>query len=189
VNAQSDHCFAARFNWFPGIAYPDQSSVEFWLNGAGEFILNGTTLTNAPDRKETPYLMEAEILSPLVDLSPGQDYHFEIHWYATRCPKPVLDVTPAGVVHERLQVNWQQGAAVLKGVFGVFHQGRAQAAVLDALGNVLDRIDLGPVEPNKVFRLNRELALPKGAFRVSVNTRDNEGQSRGWLGNALVPSV
>jgi len=187
VNARSDHCFVGEFGYVPGAAYPDNASVEFWLNGAGEFILNGQAFTNAPDRKQTPYLMEAEILSPLADLQPDQDYRFEINWYATRCPKPVVEMTPAGAVSQRLGVSVDGGQARLTGVFGVFCPGHAEAVFKDPLGNVVGQQDLGPVEPNQVFRLNRQLALPEKAFCVTVVLMDPEGQNRGVLGSRRVP--
>jgi hypothetical protein len=186
VNGASDYCFVATFSWFANSPYPDNASVEFWLNGAGEFVLNGVTLTNAANRTETPYLMEAEVLSPLVELQPQQEYHFQIDWFATRCPKPVLDVTSAGAVHQRLRVLKEQGQMRLEGVFGVFAPGTARATISDALGNALAREDLGPVSPTSVFRLAKPLSLPAAAARVSVSVIDADGQNRGWLGNVGV---
>lgn len=186
VNGQSDHCFIARFTHFATAPYPDHASVEFWLNGAGEFIINGTTFTNAPDPKETPYLMESEILSPLTDLQPGEEYRFTIDWFATRCPKPVVDVTPAGAVNQRLTATVQAGQVRLEGSFGVFFNGQAEAVFKDAFGNVVGRESLGPVEPNQVLRLAKQFRLPEKAFRVSVILLDAAGQNRGVLGNVML---
>lgn len=184
VNGQTDHCFVARFTWFNRAAYPDDASVEFWLNGAGELVLNGQVLTNAPNTKETPYLMESEILSPLIDLEPDEVYHFAIDWFATRCPKPVVEVTPAGAVHQQLRVTVHRGRAKLGGVFGVFFEGRAKATISDPLGTVLAQEDLGAVMPTSVFRLEKEFVLAENASRISVSVVDSDGQNRGWLGNA-----
>jgi len=130
--------------------------------------------------------MEAEVLSPLVELQPQQEYHFQIDWFATRCPKPVVDVTSAGAVHQRLRLSRQEGQIRLEGVFGVFFPGQAQATVSDALGNVLAREDLGPVSPTRVFRLAKAFSLPAAAARVSVSVLDAAGDNRGWLGNVNV---
>jgi Domain of unknown function (DUF4380) len=186
ANGRSDYCFVSKFNWFPNAPYPDNASVEFWLNGAGEFILNGVAFTNAPDRLETPYLMEAEVLSPLVELQPGQEYHFQIDWFATRCPRPIVDVTSAGAVHQRLRLSATPDRARLEGVFGVFYPGRAEATITDAVGNVLARRDLGRAGPATVFRLDQELPLPQAAARISVSLLDTDGRNRGWLGNVPV---
>lgn len=185
-DGQTEHCFIVGFTFQPGAPYPDQASVEFWLNGAGEFILNGQSVTNAADPKQTPYLMEAEVLSPLVDLAPGQEYPFRLDWYATRCPRPVVEVTPAGAVNQALRATEREGKVRLEGVFGVFEVARAEGVFKDALGQVVGREDLGAVDPRQVFRLDRELAVPKGSFRVSVNVLDRQGRNLGTLGNALL---
>lgn len=189
VNGRTDHCFIGKFQWFDGAEYPDHSSVEFWLNGAGELILNGVAMTNSPSAKETPYLMEAEILSPLVELRPGEEYRFQIEWFATRCPKPVVDVTAAAAIHQPLRAAVQASKAALSGVFGVFYEGRARAAVLDALGNVLAREDLGAVHPNQPFRLSRSFDLPEGAARISVRLLDAKGSDVGSLGSVRVQDL
>lgn len=182
VNGRTDHCFVARFHWSEGTPYPDNSSVEFWLNGAGEFILNGVVLTNAPNRLETPYLMESEVLGPLVELQPGHETRFQIDWFATRCPRPVVEVTAAGAVHQPLRWIAGPDQATIDGVFGVFYEGHAEAVIVDPLGNVLGREDCGPVTPAQVFRLNRRLTVPPSAARLSLRLVDAEGANRGTLG-------
>jgi hypothetical protein len=186
VNGQSDHCFVGRFRFFPDATYPDNASVEFWLNGAGEFIINGVAFTNAPSPKETPFFMEAEILSPLVELQPGESYHFDIDWFATRCPKPILEMASAGVVSRRLTVTVEGGRVRLDGVFGVFCRGRAEVIFKDRFGNIVGREDLGAVNPNEVFRLAKQLRLPEQSLRVTVVVIDAAGENRGWLGNAIL---
>jgi hypothetical protein len=187
VNGLSDHCFVGRFTPFPGAPYPDHASVEFWLNGAGEFILNGVAITNQADPKATAYLMEAEILSPLVELPPGEEYRFEINWFATRCPKPVVEMTSAGPVSQPLRVTRKGGQAQLEGVFGVFCPGRAAAVFKTAEGKVVGREDLGAVEPTEVFRLAKQCRLPSHTFRVTLVVADAQGQLRGVLGNVAIP--
>jgi len=187
VNGLSDHCFVGRFTPFPGAPYPDGAAVEFWLNGAGEFILNGLAITNAADPKQTPYFMEAEILSPLVELAPGDECRFEINWFAARCPRPVVEMTSAGPLSQPLRLTRNGGQARLEGVFGVFCPGRAAAVFKAADGKELGRADLGAVGPTKVFRLAKQCRLPSNTFRVTVIAADAEGQLRGVLGNAAIP--
>ena len=69
--------------------------------------------------------MESEILSPLADLQPGEEYRFTIDWFAMRCPRPVLEVTSAGAVNQHLTANRHSGQLKLEGVFGVFFKGMA----------------------------------------------------------------
>ena len=186
VNGQSDHCFIAKFPPFPAAPYPDQASVEFWLNGPGEFVLNGATVTNSFDPKETPRYLEAEILSPSVTLQPKEETRFQVDWFATRCPKPIVEVSSAGVVHERLLASLHNGRVRLQGVFGVFYPGRVEAIFCAADGKTLKREDLGPVEPNQVFGLGGAWAVPAAAARVRVKVLDLSGRSRGTLGHARI---
>jgi hypothetical protein len=186
VNNQTQHAFIGKFMHVPNAPYPDHASVEFWLNGAGEFIINGLAITNAPDPKETPYLMEAEILSPLANLAPGETYRFRIDWFATRCPKPVLDVTPAGVVCQRPTLTRDGARWRLTGVFGVFVRGQAEAVCLARDGRQLSRVDLGPVRPDEVVRIAREVTVPADTYRVSVRVADEAGLPRGTLAGVNV---
>ncbi len=187
VNGRSDHCWVGAFTFSPQSNYPDHASVEFWLNGAGEFILNGSAITNAASLRETPYLMEAEILSPLARLQPEEEYRFQIDWFATRCPKPIVEVTPAGAVNRRLTAVADRDRVQLEGVFGVFFRGRAEAVFKSSDGQTVGREDLGKVEPNQVVRLSRSFIKPTPLFRVSVSVIDELGRNRGILGNAILP--
>jgi hypothetical protein len=187
VDARTEYCFVSRFNWFADRPYPDQSSVEFWLNGPGVLNLDGTIVTLSPDMKETPYYLETEILSPLFQLRPGQEAEFQIDWFAARCPNPVLTVTSAGCVSRPLQVSVSRNSALLQAVFGVFFPGRAEAVVLNAAGGVVAREDLGVSDPTRIFDLRHELALSAGAFRISLHLIDVYGQDRGPLGTVSVP--
>ncbi|MBI4658818.1 MAG: DUF4380 domain-containing protein [Verrucomicrobia bacterium] len=186
ANGKSDHCFVARFAYFPEASYPDGSTVEFWLNGAGEFILNGSALTNAADPKETPYFMESEILAPLVTLQPGEDYHFQIDWFATRCPRPIVEVTSAGAVHAPLTVRRNSEWLRVEGTFGVFFRGHAELIAKDNLGNPVAQENLGRVDPNEVFRVNKAIRAAPSAYRVSLRIVDEDGRDRGTLGHAFV---
>jgi hypothetical protein len=186
VNGKSDHCLVQKFAFYPNATYPDHASVEFWLNGAGEFIINGMAITNLAGPRQTPYLMETEILSPLIELQPGQDYRFQVDWFATRCSKPVMGVTSAGAISRPLSASVQNGHVNLEGVFGVFYIGHAEAVFKAADGADLGRVDLGRVDPNHVFRLSRKILLPDKTFRITVNLLDEKGHRRGSLGNVVV---
>ena len=70
-------------------------------------------------------------------------------------------------------------------MFGVFFRGRAEAVFKDAFGKMVGRENLGAVEPNRVFRLSKQLRLSEDAFRVSVTVLDEAGENRGVLGNVI----
>lgn len=84
VDGKTGHVFLQKYKYFPGKKYPDDCSVEFWINGAGSYIAAKKLIEAEPDPEETPYLLEMEILSPLVSLRPGQSYTFKTQWKAAK---------------------------------------------------------------------------------------------------------
>ena len=90
VDGKTGYVLVQRYKHFPGRRYPDDCSVEFWINGAGSFIAAKKLVENQPNPEKTPYLFEMEILSPLVSLRPGQSYTFETEWEAFKGDFPAL---------------------------------------------------------------------------------------------------
>ena len=90
VDSKTGYVLVQRFSYFRGRKYPDDSSVEFWINGAGSFIAAKTLTESQPDPEKTPYLFEMEILSPLVTLRPRESYTFETEWKAVKGAFPEL---------------------------------------------------------------------------------------------------
>jgi hypothetical protein len=187
VNGQKHLCFTERFPYFPGAEYPDRASVEAWNNGPGtSFILN-RDFTISADLHKTPYYIEAEILSPLATLDPGEEYRFPVTWSVTRAPNPVREVGWAGVTSEPLSAATAGNQITLKGVFGVFAPGTAVAVFYNRLGEEVTAVPLQSLDPREVFRLEKSLPRPADAFRVSLQVHTAEGENLGILGNALLP--
>ena len=46
--------------------------------------------------ESTPYYMEAEVNSPIVDLQAGESYAMDTSWWPTRADGQLRDVTDAG---------------------------------------------------------------------------------------------
>jgi len=84
VDGKTGYVLLQRYKYFAGRKYPDDCSVEFWINGAGAFIAAKKLNEAEPDPEKTPYLFEMEILSPLVSLRPGQSYTFKTEWKAVK---------------------------------------------------------------------------------------------------------
>ncbi len=84
VDGKSGYALVQRYTYYPRRKYPDDSSVEFWINGAGSFIAAKQLSEGEPDPETTPYLFEMEILSPLVSLRPGESYTFKTEWKALK---------------------------------------------------------------------------------------------------------
>ncbi len=183
ANGQKEVCFVENFTYARGAEYPDHASVECWVNGPGTVYGWHEDMVFPHDPRQIPYLMESEILSPLAQLAPGEVYNFPVAWYATRAPNPIVDATEVGVVCEALRAEWMGGRVRLKGTFGVFLPGTAEAAFFTKFGEEVGRLTIQHVDPRQVFRLHKEIPLPPGAYRISLLVRDSMGRHRGVLGD------
>ena len=188
VNGQKSIGFIETFKTFPGLAYPDDASVESWNDGPGTIARRPWEQTLLDDPKKTPYFLESEVLSPFATLDPGEEYEFTVHWSPTSVLNPIVDANGAGAVSEPLAatVEPQRDNIRLTGVFGVFTPGTLIANFYGPMGEELGQDTLQTVDPREVVRLNRPVPLPNGTFRVSVSVRDEDGENQGFLGNVIV---
>jgi hypothetical protein len=186
VNGQKNIGLVENFKYFPDAEYPDGASIETWNDGPGTISRGAFDQTLADDPEKTPYFLESEVLSPYATLDPGEEYSFPVYWSPTRVPNPVRNAAWAGAISEPLTGKVDAGKVTLRGVFGVFTPGTLQATFYSAMGEVLAEEPLEAVDPREVVRLDKSVALPAGAFRVSVLVRDAEGENRGFLGNVIL---
>jgi hypothetical protein len=186
VNGQKNIGLVETFKYFPGAEYPDNASVESWNNGPGTVSRGPFDQTLGDDPKETPYILESEVLSPYAQLDPEEEYSFPVDWAATRLPNPVRDAVWAGAISEPLSGKQDNGRVSLKGVFGVFYVGTLEAAFYSAMGEELGHETLEAVDPREVVRLEKSVLAPAGAFRVSVLVQDAAGENCGFLGNVTL---
>lgn len=186
VNGQKNTCFVENFKYFPGAEYPDNASVESWNDGPGTISRGPFDQTLADDPKQTPYFLESEILSPYASLDPGEEYVFTVHWSPTRAPDPIRNIVWAGAISEPISGHVAGGRVNLKGVFGVFSAGTIEAVFYSNIGEELGHEILQAVDPREVVRLDKSIQAPPGAFRVSVQVRDADGENRGYLGNVVL---
>ncbi len=80
VDEKSGYTYVQRFPYFPGETYPDKSSVEVWVAGAGQFIHDKKLRIAADDPKGR--LIEMEILGPQKTLAPGESTSISTSWEA-----------------------------------------------------------------------------------------------------------
>ena len=185
VDGTAGYVFVERFTPFPDKKYPDQASVEFWMNGAGQIVCGDKIVDCKDDPVETPHLVESEVLSPFADLKPGESYTFHLEWFAARISGnfPVLACTPVGVTCEPLTAKAAAGGRLrLAGRFGVFYAAQAALAALDGDGKDLETIDLRlPVSPLEALVLEKDEPLPARAASVRLVLRDSAGKEIGEL--------
>jgi len=186
VNGQKNIGLVENFKYFPGAAYPDNASIESWNDGPGTIARRPFDQTLPDDPKQTPYFLESEVLSPYATLDPGEEYSFPVYWSPTRVPNPIRDAVWAGAISEPITGKVEGSRLTLKGVFGVFTPGTAEAVFYSGLGEELAHEVLVAVDPREVVRLDKAVTIPAGAFRVSVLVRDSDGEKRGYLGNVIL---
>lgn len=186
VNGQKSLCLVENFKYFPGLEYPDNASLESWNDGPGTIARRPFDQTLPADPKQTPYFLESEVLSPYAALDPGEEYSFPVYWSPTRAPNPIREAMWAGAISEPLAGKVEGDRVTLKGVFGVFTPGTIEAAFYSGLGEELAHETLQAVDPREVVRLEKSVAMPADAYRVSVLVRDAAGENLGSLGNVIL---
>ena len=148
ADQRAEAVLCMQFPHEPDADYPDGgATVECWTEMPG---------APAPIPINSPgHILEAEVLGPLRTMQPGERTDLRITWSAARCPGPVLAVTDAGCVQQRLSAQTTGKGLHLLGVFGVFHLGRAELTWLDEAGAKLATLDCGAVSPNAALRIER----------------------------------
>ncbi len=163
--------FVKTFRIFEGAQYPD--------NGC-----RVTAYVSGPN----PAYVEVETKGPMVDLDAnGGTYTFTEDWWAARVRAPILDVDTAGVIASGLSYN--SASQVLSGVYGVFHEGTANAMFLDTNGQVVSEGSQHAVSPLNEFQLNETIIIPGGAKRVVVQVRNLKGDLIGVLDSVDVSQL
>ncbi|HVA00323.1 MAG TPA: DUF4380 domain-containing protein [Terriglobia bacterium] len=185
-NGQKNISLVETFKYFPDQPYPDNSSVESWNNGPGTISRGPFFQTYADNPKETPYILETEVISPYATLDPGQQYEFTVNWAPARAPNPVQNAVWAGVISQPLSAQISGNQVALQGVFGVFVPGTVEAVFYSSMGKELAHTMLEAVDPREVVRLDKSVPLPSDAFRVSVRVVNAKGENCGFLGNVIL---
>jgi hypothetical protein len=188
-NGATQHAFVERFKYIPGADYPDRCVLEFYLNGPQREAPSSAASATPADPRSIPYYLETEIISPYIPLRPGEEGTFETEWFAARVPRPIANVTDAGVVSVPFALRPAGTSVLVSGAFGLFFSGEAQISFKSRSGEELQVLPLGRVSPEEVFRLDRQVALPKGTWRVSLLVRDALGFDRGELGNVVLEDL
>jgi hypothetical protein len=190
VDGDSQFAMVERFRFMKGMEYPGKATVIFYKNGARvDLDENGRPVLRSTDVENTPYYMEAEVNSPIVDLQAGESYAMDTSWWPTRADGQLRDVTDAGIVLSPIAVTVSNGSIALAGSFGVFFTGKLQAYLYDLQGLRQQVIDLQSVEPQTRVDLHREIKPGQQTGRVSIHLIDDQGVDRGSLGEVVVPSA
>ncbi len=160
VDDRHDWAFVQRFEIEPGANYPDGGcSVEVFTSGDAAY-------------------MEAEFLSPLKKLRPGERFSFTVDWYATRLGGPVVAVTDGAAVSEPVVLKAEGGRKVVSGVLGVFWPGKLVIVPLDASAKLAGKRISLEVQPDKMVKLSRAVEADADATQVVVKLEGKAGNAR-----------
>ena len=185
VNHSSGYAMVEQFHIREGANYPGKASVIFYVNGPSlELDEHGMPRMTSAKPEDTPYYMEAEIISPPVRLAPGETYAMDTHWFPARVASTFRSVTDAALVSEPLTAQLDANGVHLSGTFGVFFPGRLVAHIYDADGAETDVISMQDVNPAQLVSLNQNIRAPRASWRTSVHLEDQHGVDRGSLGEA-----
>ena len=178
ADGQTGFALCMQFPYDSDAEYPDNgATVECWTEAPG---------APSPIPIRSPgYILEAEVLSPLFTLQPGQVASHRVTWSAAYCPAPIVAVTDVCCVHQPLRVEAQDGWARIQGVFGCFVAGRAEIECLDEAGEVLSQIDLGPVSPLRALHVDEVARQNDATVLYRLNILDADGSYAGTLASVM----
>ncbi len=195
VDATDGYVFVQQFNYEPGREYPDNATVEFWMNGLGEFVAWGKVNKMPEDPQKNPYVFESEMISPYADLKPGEISSFHYDWFAAKIGSnvPVLDCGKAGVTCELLSAKLHDGKLLLNGRCGVFYKGYILLLFTDqnnrTIKEVLTGQPVGPLEPvvfSQMPKLTEGIDIPENAVDIVVFVCSAKGEAFGEIARTQI---
>ena len=174
------------FPLFPALVYPDDAPVELWVNGRGSFTIHGDTIDMGQDPNGCDPFIETEVLSPLVELDPGDEYCFRTCWHCTSIEADTVgSFNNCSVTGRPLTVKRQGRQVRITGSFGVLRVGTLEVASISGNGKVDDVRILGAATPLTACTIDSSLPLEQGS-RISLRLRDKGGNLLGTLDNAVI---
>jgi uncharacterized protein DUF4380 len=177
-----------RFPLFSDLPYPDGVPLEFWVNGSGTFTIHKDRIRMDDNPDGCDPFIETEILSPLTDLEPGQQFAFPVTWQCTAVSSPMVSaVNSCALISEPLEIYPADGQLRVSGAFGPFQPGSLEMVVLDRSGKLVATKPLGNITPLTPCKIDETIAKMENLARVSLRLRAPAG---GLLGTvAEVPLI
>ena len=170
VDGTSGYVFVQSFKFQPNAVYPDGSSLEVWTNGLGTIKAWGRTVHMQANPIDNPYIVESELLSPYVSLTPGRQGKFTYDWYSANIGGnyPILSCNRYGCTCQQFSARRRGNQILLDGRFGVFYEGRWAIEFTDVRGRPVGKRELlDRVSPLRPLVLN-SLAINAPAKAVAV---------------------
>ena len=164
--------FARTFPIFEGMQYPD----------------SGARVTVYVSSNSAPLYMEVEVKGPIVSLAAaGGNYTFTENWWAAKVRAPVLDVDSVGVIANRLTYN--STTHNLSAIYGVFYQGTAKVAFVNAQDRLLTEGQPHTVSPLAEFQLQDVVTIPDSTKAIEVRIYNTNNEFIGVLDSANILDI
>jgi hypothetical protein len=187
LDSSRDLALIERFGVFRGEFYVDDAPVALWVNGPGPYTIHTDRLQADEDPNGCDPYVETEVLSPLVNLDPGEDYAFDIWWHCSRVgATSVKRVSSCAVVSRDLEVKREDGSFRVAASFGVFQTGSVELVGICRDGRVAGVQAVSRVTPLVPCVLEEYIPADEGLFRVSVRMRSPSGDLLGTIASAPV---
>ncbi len=189
VDGTAGYVFVERFEYQPGKKYPDDTSAQFWMNGAGQIVCGNKIVDCKDDPVETPHLVESEVLSPLAELKPGESSSFHVEWRLAKIggAYPILDCSPWGVTCEPLIAKRSGDKLHLSGRFGAFRSSRVGIAFFTADGKRLAIVPANlQASPNMPLAVSLDIDAPPQADAVALLVLDTRTAKPGELARTTI---
>ncbi|MFI5378614.1 MAG: DUF4380 domain-containing protein [Tepidisphaerales bacterium] len=189
VDGTAGYVFVERFEYQPGKKYPDDTSAQFWMNGAGQFVCGPKLVEAKDDPVETPHLIENEVLSPMAELKPGESSSFHLDWRLAKIggAYPILDCSPFGVTCEAFVAKRIGGKLHLSGRFGAFTPSKLSIAFLDANGRQIAAVPSNlAISPTSPLVLSLDVDASPEASTVSLLLFDTRSGTPGELARTKI---
>jgi hypothetical protein len=172
VDEMHNMAYVKRFEVSKLAEYPDQGSiVEVYTSGKESY-------------------MEVEVLSPLIDLKPGDEHTVVREWFAAAVPGPILTTGQAGALAEPLEcTEGDEGKLKVTGVFGVFAEGSAILATADADGRMAEPLLTFPASPAVPLAIEEQVERPDDAPMLVLELQNANGTPVGRLASVEIPQA
>ncbi|HEY6293418.1 MAG TPA: DUF4380 domain-containing protein [Terriglobia bacterium] len=183
--------FAERFRIFREADYVDDAPVAFWVNGSGRYTIHSDHVCARDDPNGCDPYVETEVLSPLLNLEPDEEYIFDVQWHCAHAgpANSVERVDHCAVITRDLRVDPEGDCFRVSASFGVFQTGTLELASICRDGRVLDIQPLGPVTPLLPCTVQNRVRADDGLFRLSLRMRNRSGELMGTIASARVDST
>jgi len=194
VDGTAGKVFVQLFKFEGDKKYPNQASVEFWINGHGQIKAYNRVITMSEDEESNPHVFESELVGPYTELKPGQTTVFHYDWYATTIGGnyPILNCSDVGVICEPFNAIWNKNKLVITGRFGVFLKGAAKLLFIGGeQSSIIITEEVGKVSPLHPLVLNLSPSPDicdhvKKATAVNLLIFDDQGRSIGEMAQVKI---